>query len=651
MKFLKQFKVSFLLITIFMSALVEAALPPIEHFSKHGQFHDIKLSPNGEYFAASMTNEQGKRSIGIINRKTNKLMSSIAWSGNEFPASFLWLNEERIGVYVAMKLGSRDAPVLNGEVVAMNVDGTKKRILHGLRNSGGVLINPTFETMRVIDLLIDDPKHILIVTQPFKKDGGYAEAHKLNIYSGKKRKVVRSPVKGGGLWADHNGNIRFATGQKADKTGNKVLLYYREGKNTDWNKIGEYDESTGFMNPIMFTRDNNKVYVSSNLDSTTSGVYIYDPNTDTRLAVATDDKVDVYDLDFDWNKKLFAAHFEPNYSKVKIIDEDHPIAKWYPALINAFNGASVSVTSSTIDMSELTLKVVSDKNPGSFYTFSTKTKKLTALMKTKPWLESEYLGTTEALTLKARDGLEIYGYLTLPKGKESNLPMIVIPHGGPHGPRDYWTYDDDVQILASRGYAVLKVNFRGSGGYGLGFQRKGYRKWGSKIMDDITDSVLWAVENGIADKNRLCIYGASFGGYASLMSVVKEPDLYKCAIGYVGVYDLDLLFEKGDIPGSMFGRNYLKKVIGSNKSDIESFSPARHVNKIKADLFIVHGEKDIRAHYDHALLLKENLDSEGVKYEWLTKPKEGHGFYNEENRKELYTKMLAFFDKNIGSGI
>jgi dipeptidyl aminopeptidase/acylaminoacyl peptidase len=649
MKILKQFKVSVLLITLLMSAVTKADLPPIEHFSKHGQFHDIKLSPTGEYFAASMTNEQGKTSVGIINRKTNKLMSSVGWLGQEFPVSFLWLNEERIGVYVAIKLGARDAPIPTGEVVAMNVDGTKKRMLHGFRNGGGLIVNPSFETMTIIDLLIDDPKNILVVTQPSTKDGGYAEAHKLNIYSGKKRKIIRSPLRGGGLWADHNGVIRFATGQKADKSGNKVLLYYREGKAEDWNEIGEYTENTGFMTPIMFTRDNKKIYVTSNLDSKTSGVYIYDPRTNKRVPIAVNNRVDIADLDFDWNKKLFAAHFEPDYSKVQIIDEEHVIAKWYPALISAFNGANVSITSSTMDMSELTLKVISDKNPGSFYTFSTKTKKLTEVMKTKPWLESEFLGTTEAFSLKARDGVEVYGYLTLPKGKESNLPMVVIPHGGPHGPRDYWTYDDDVQLLASRGYAVLKVNFRGSGGYGLDFQSKGYRNWGSKIMDDITDSVLWAVSNGIADKDRLCIYGGSFGGYASLMSVVKEPDLYKCAIGYVGIYDLDLLFKKGDIPGSMFGRNYLKKVIGSDKSDIDEFSPARHVNKIKADLFIVHGEKDIRAHYDHALLLKENLDREGVEYQWLTKPKEGHGFYNEENRKELYTKMLAFLDKNIGS--
>lgn len=624
-----------------------STLPAIEDFARHAQYHNIEISPDGKYFAAEVTNVEGKRIVAILDRKSGKISSAFNFKGDEFPMGFMWLNNERVAVSVALKTGSRDQPVGTGNIIAMNVDGSKFQTIIGPLSP-----EPSPAATRILSYLPDDDRHILIAEVPFSREPTFTYAYKLNIYTGKKRKILKAPAKssmqGSSLLADHDGEIRFATTLTAEGEKNLIDIYYREGKNEDWSHWEQFEDSGSSMRPLSFSSDNKSIYVQSSLGRKTTAIYKYDLATKTKTLISSNDKVDVADLDFGPNRNLFAAHYEPDYSHVDIIDETHPLGKWYPSFIKAFNGAKVRINSATADMSLMTIKVESDKEPGAFYTFNTKTKKLMPAFKAKPWLSKDYMGTTEAFAIKARDGLDIHGYITIPKGKTKNLPMIVLPHGGPHGPRDYWTYDDDVQLLASRGYAVLKVNFRGSGGYGPDFMEKGYKQWGENIMNDITDSVNWAVAQGIADKDRMCIYGASFGGYASLMSVVKEPDLYKCALGYVGVYDMQILHEKGDVPGSIYGKNFLNRVIGDDPEQLDKFSPARHVEKIKADLFIVHGEKDVRAHFDHALDLKAKLEKAGIPFQWFTKEKEGHGFYDENNRAELYEKMLVFFDKNIG---
>lgn len=623
----------------------------IEGFAKHTAYHQVVLAPDGKHFAVTVTNNEGKRTILILERSTNQKVGSLSWSGREIPNRVVWLNNERIGIEVALKVNALDQPVLTGEYVAMNIDGSKKIILHGMRKKAKrnkSKSKASMGQMFITDLLPDEPNFVNVLTTPIGES--YAELKRINIYTGREKRLAKSPLKGGGMLADHNGNARFAVGIEDDNGSNKTVVYYKQKADSEWQLFDKYNEDQGGITPLAFDAKNEKVYVSSNINRQTKAIYSLDLVTKELNLVSENGRVDVAGMDFGPNRRLYAVHYEPDYSEVDVIDKKHPLGKWYPSFIKSFKGAKVSIVSSTQDMTEMVILVETDKDPGSYYVFNSATGKLTLLMKSKPWLESDKLGTTEAFSFTARDGKTIYGFITLPKGKDKNLPMIVMPHGGPHGPRDHWTYgtNDDVQLLASHGYAVLRVNFRGSGGYGKKYQSSGYRKWGSTIMDDITDGVKWAVSQGIADESRLCIYGASFGGYSALMAPVREPELYKCAIGYVGVYDMDLLFKTGDVPESQYGTNFLKKVIGEDKAEIEAFSPARHVDKIKAAVFIVHGEKDERAHYDHALLLRDKFEQANKPYKWLTKPKEGHGFYKEENRLDLYNQILDFLEKHIG---
>jgi acylaminoacyl-peptidase len=257
--------------------------------------------------------------------------------------------------------------------------------------------------------------------------------------------------------------------------------------------------------------------------------------------------------------------------------------------------------------------------------------------------------STRAVHFKARDGMELVGYLTVPNHKPARkLPLIVLPHGGPHGVRDGWYYDMEAAAFANAGYGVLKINYRGSGGYGKDFHYKWYRHWGLEMQDDLEDGVLWAAGAGIADIDRVCIYGASYGGYAALMGVVKTPDRYRCAIGYVGVYDLNIMHQYGDISRSKAGQKYLDEALGTDPADRAARSSTPHVDRIKAPVFLVHGMQDDRAHYRHYEEMRAALKARNHRFETLLVPRAGHGARDLASVREVNCRMIDFFDRHIG---
>jgi dipeptidyl aminopeptidase/acylaminoacyl peptidase len=260
------------------------------------------------------------------------------------------------------------------------------------------------------------------------------------------------------------------------------------------------------------------------------------------------------------------------------------------------------------------------------------------------------MAASEPVAVKARDGLPLHGYLTRPPGHDpaKQLPLVVFVHGGPYGIRDDWEFEPHVQMMASRGYAVLQVNYRGSGGYGHAFEVAGHREWGGRMQDDVTDATQWAVAQGVADPKRICIFGGSYGGYAALEGAVKEPDLYACSIGYVGVYDLRLMFTRGDIPQSSSGDNYLKNVLGEDESVLWDRSPVAHVDRLKAKVMLIVGGQDQRVPPVQGESMRIALNKAHIPYEWLYQRTEGHGFYDEKNTEDMFAKVIAFLDHNIG---
>ena len=257
-----------------------------------------------------------------------------------------------------------------------------------------------------------------------------------------------------------------------------------------------------------------------------------------------------------------------DYPTYVLLQPEHPWTKRRQKLVSAFPDHEVTIDSSTSDRLEHVVRVYSDRSRSVFYLWNEYDGTIRPLLDPRPWMKAENVPQTHAVKFKARDGMELVGYLTVPVHKNMrNLPLIILPHGGPHGPRDYWEYNTERVAFANAGYAVLAVNYRGSGGYGREFQYNWYRHWGLEMQDDLEDGVLWAAKAGIVDIDRVCIYGASYGGYAALMGVVKTPDRYKCAIGYVGVYDLNIMHSTGDVSRSRGGQKYLDEALGTDPID------------------------------------------------------------------------------------
>ncbi|QYK03706.1 alpha/beta hydrolase family protein [Shewanella zhangzhouensis] len=650
---------SLALISAAFGCLAEQSNPAIsvEGFAKHAMFSAIKTSPKGDYLAATYPYEDHKR-LAIIDTKTKKITCQFFFRSDESVASFWWANDERVVMSISKQLGQYSQPFGTGELFAGNADCSKREQLFGARNND-------MGAAQVEDLLLTDRDNILISSALEKRS--YSNLYKLNIYTGKKVLVERATHENASIVLDNNKQWRVSQSYKTERQGllkseasGEMVTYYRQTPDSEWKEISIVDMSResaqGTTAIVGFNATSDKMYLLSNVEQSQKGLYEYDLATGTQKLVYKNDVVDAqpfFNRYFDANgnqiSEVVGALVHEGKPKVVFFDEDSAFAKEFRALEASFPQDAVFITSSTADNNTWILTTASDVNPGEFYSYDRVNKKIAYVASSKPWIDKAKMSHKEPVSFKARDGLTIHGYLTVPRGKDAKeLPLIVHPHGGPHGPRDYWFYDDEVQVYASAGYAVLQVDFRGSGGYGREFEDSGFGQWGKEMQDDLTDATLWAIDKGIANKDKICISGASYGGYASLMAVVKEPDLYKCAIGYVGVYDLPLMFEKGNVAERLgWGKRYMEQAFGGSEEEMKKASPAYNADKIKAGVFLVHGGRDEQAHYDNAIVMRKALQKVGKEPKWLWKETEAHGFYDEDNREELFNDMLSFLKQYL----
>jgi dipeptidyl aminopeptidase/acylaminoacyl peptidase len=355
-----------------------------------------------------------------------------------------------------------------------------------------------------------------------------------------------------------------------------------------------------------------------------------------------------------WDEKRsapFAVISQVGIPSVRYLDENSPNTKLHKALSKQFPGSIVNFINFTDDGSKLLFEVSSDRDPGSFFLFDKKTESADFLFATTPEIEPEQMAERRPFAFKSRDGVMLYGYMTVPKNadaKKQKLPMVLMPHGGPFGQSDSWYFDEQAQFLASRGYAVLQVNFRGSGGRGLNFRTSGYKQWGGKIQEDLMDGVKAAIEQGDIDGKRVCTYGISFGGYSALMLAAREPDMFKCAIGYAGVYDLSYIYKERNVVANKSVTNFFIRTMGNDEVELALQSPSKLAEKIKVPVWLVHGGKDEVAPVEHAKRMRAALIKAGRAPEWTLEEDEGHGFYDAQRRKEFFENLEKFLGKHIG---
>ncbi|MCH6483175.1 S9 family peptidase [Pseudoxanthomonas sp. LH2527] len=634
-----------------LASQVAAAQVDVQRFIRKDKFDTIKISPGGDYLAATVPLED-RTVLAIMRRSDSKLTGTFALDKNSHVSRFWWVNPDRVVVSIAEKFGQLDQPLGTGELFAVDADGGKATVLVGFR-IGTQQVGSNIQQKKpeqvhafLVDSLPADDKGVVVSIWPWGDDP-FTRAERLDVYSGRRTPIARAPVRNADFTTDNQGQVRFADGSGVD---NARKLYYRDGKGSDWQLINDEAVTRRIEYPLGFNRDQTIAYLQVEQPAGPDAIVAWNIATGERKEVLRNANVDPDDIVYSQDSDMVpvGAVFADGKPAVRFFSDDVPEARLYRSLEAAFPGETVEVTSRTADGKLALVQVSSDRNPGDFYLFNVDAKKLDYVLSRRDWLDPEAMGSVQPVRLRARDGTDLHGYLTLPKGGSGKqMPMIVMPHGGPFGIRDYWGFDPGTQLLASAGYAVLQVNFRGSGGYGRAFQGAGARQWGQSMQDDVTDATRWAIQEGIADPRRICIYGASYGAYASLTGVAREPDLYRCAAGYVGVYDLPMMHTRGDIQRRGSGETYLNEWIGPRNA-LASVSPVNMADRIKVPVFLAAGGEDERAPVEHTELMERRLKAAGVPVETLYKKTEGHGFYKPENQQEYYTRLLAFFNKHLG---
>jgi acylaminoacyl-peptidase len=618
----------------------------LQEFANLPLYNNIKISPTGKYLAGTVRNDDGQSSLVIIDIESNQITATVRGYRNDYINDFTWANDERIIAWIGTKFGSLDAPSATHNVAAVNWDGSRREWLFGRAKSESLAYDTSYRVADLLHRLPDDDDHVLVsVIDATNPDGSYTEVLKLNIYTGRTSRVTKAPTRGAEMVVDNAGVVRMSIAVDPDND-NAIVVHERNDKR--WELMGEYHGKEGTVTPVAFTPDNYFLYVLDNRETDTDSLYLFNPESEETELFYKHDTVDINDFEFAPDGTLIGVYTEPDYPDYTSIDAAHPMSQWLAALREKLRGFRINPTSVTEDGKLAVIRIDGDRTPPRYFLFETETEQLSQIVSVLPGIDSSLMRPMEPYELAVRDGTRIFAYLTRPDDSGGPFPMVVLPHGGPHGVRDFWSYDPDVQMLASRGYAVLQVNYRGSGGYGRGFLYSGYGKWGTLMQDDLTDATQWAIDEGITEDDKICIYGGSYGGYAAMMGAVREPDLYQCVIAYVGVYDLELMFKKGDIPTRESGIVFLKQAVGEDKDDLRARSPVHNLENLVAPVFIVHGGEDFRVDIEHAYRLREGLEKLNKPYEWMVKPKEGHGFYQPENRLELYERMLAFLDKHIG---
>lgn len=620
----------------------------IDAFVKKDQFEEIKISPKGDFFAATVPLDD-RTLLVVMSRAENKVVTTFNTGRNTGIADFVWVNPQGLIISTAEKFGSMDEPRLTGELYRLTTTGSAEMLVGQRLNhqqTGSKIQTKKAEQVAafLIDDLPTDDRDVIISVMPFNSDP-FTRAERMDVNTGRRVPVARAPVRNARFVTDNNGLVRFALGAGSD---NVNKLYYRSGANAEWTLVNDEAANGRIESALGFSEDNATAYLQVEHANGPDSIVAMDVATGERREVLRDDNVDPERIIHRPGTSIpVGVVLLDGKPRAAFFDAGSPEARMQRSLEAAFPGEFPFITSSTDDGRLTLVQTWSDRNPGDFYLFDAVAKKADHVISSRNWFDPAKMAETVPVSMKARDGLVLNGFLTMPRGGGKQQPMVVLPHGGPFGIFDQWQFDTDRQLLAAAGYAVLQVNFRGSGNYGRAFRQAGARQWGGAMQDDITDATRWAIAEGHADPRRICIAGGSYGGYAALMGVAKEPSLYKCAVGYVGVYDLPMMHSRGDIQRRGSGETFLNEWIGL-KADLGAVSPSRMAERIKVPVFLAAGGEDERAPIAHSKAMEKALQSAGVPVESLYFPTEGHGFYVEANRREYYTRLLAFLSRHIG---
>ncbi|HYK75937.1 MAG TPA: S9 family peptidase [Daejeonella sp.] len=603
-----------------------APLIDLKTFFKNGEKSTFRISPDGNYFSYR-ADYKGKSNI-FIQKVTDSMAVRVTNDTLRSIPGYFWKGDR---IVYAQDLGGDE----NFQLFSVKADGTDLKALTPF---------PGVRSDIIDDLLDISGKEKELIVQINKRVKEYFDPYLLNIETGALTLLYNNKENYDSWVTDNNGVIRLAS--KTD--GVNITWNYRNSDKDTFTPLLTTSFKDSFT-PASFDKDNKNIYALSNIGRDKVVLVEYDPSTKKDVKeLYADNKYDLSSIKYDRKKQaLTSVYWEAEKQKKHFFDKEW--GEIQNSLDKKLEGYQTDVVSYDDARTKAIVWAENDRAPIKYYIYDFKTKETKEIANPYPWIEEKHMSHIKPITYKSRDGLEIHGYLTLPLGLEpKNLPVIIHPHGGPWA-RDSWFFNPEVQFLANRGYAVLQMNFRGSTGYGKKFWEASFKQWGKQMQDDITDGVEWLKKEGIADEKRIAIYGASYGGYATLAGITFTPNLYAAAVDYVGVSNLFTFMNT--IPP--YWKPYLDQfhqMVGDPKKDSLLFvaaSPALHTDKIKTPLFIAQGANDPRVNKAESDQMVEALKKRGVTVEYMVKHDEGHGFYNQDNQYDFYGAMEKFLEQHL----
>ncbi len=625
---------------------------PLELFARRPDLSSPSLSPDGHYLSVQLADQDsGEHDLAIydIQGATPKLTSILRMPRHQVPLHVVWTSPTELVIEKGESDGSLDQPAFLGEVISTDIKGRHVRYLYGYDRDRSHWVGASSDQVdrgwgRVVDVHHPGDGHFaMAVTEWDNQD--VTQLLDVDSVSGHRSLLSSVDIGHASFITDDAGRPVMAYGTDRDYNY-RVFLY----QDRQWRPLSR--EQAGFgLDPLGLAPSPGRIYarysargapyvlVEQNIDG--SDRKLLTQNRGSNIGA------------IEWTarpRQPFAETLATGVPRPHYLLPEVRDAQLYRQLTKLYQGLQVHFINFSDDGRQLLFSLTSDRQPSVYLLLNTETGKTQLLFSTQPKVADRQMAERRPRYFITSDHVQIEAILSLPADYGRHpLPTVLLPHGGPFGISDDWSYDADAQFLANRGYLVVQVNFRGSGGRGPAFVSAGSRHWGDRVQQDMIEVIRQLVAEGSADATRICTYGGSFGGYSAMMTVIRAPGLFKCAIGYDGIYDLAMMYHKGDIQTSHQGRSYLHAAIGDDDELLNANSPDKLAARIKVPVLLIHGEEDQRAPLAQAKAMRAALAEAGNPPQWLTEPHEGHGFYQAAHNLQRLQSIEAFLAKSIGS--
>lgn len=634
-------RASFLIAAALLAAAAPGWAGTFEQLVAFPKVRDIAMSPDGRHVAivAPFEDQQSLYLIAVDDKDQGRVLR---FRPGHTVANVTWVDDERVVFQKALQTAALEMPLLSGEYYSASINSKRQRLVFGGRQA--MLEHSGFGHAREIFVIDQVPGSFFAQFTRWRGgDDSSQELWRVNARTGRQQLIASRDANEGTMFIDNQLEPRIVHGYDVEL---EPIARFRSKSEEEWQTFPR--ELVGRSLQPQFFGPDQELYALISDQGEPESLYRVDLKRGQRqrLAGRTDAAVSEV-IRSGRNGPPAAVLYDAGSPRIDVLQGADPdFADMLAALLAKFPGQLVRPLQFSRDDGRVLLQIESDREPPNWYVFDRDSQRLIPVAAAYPGLRGQAFAPTRALRFRTDDGVDIDALLTLPEGV-AKPSLVVMPHGGPHGIHDRWTFDADTQLLTQAGHAVLRVNYRGSGGRGERFLRSGFGEWAGRIQDDIAAAVRHVVAEKLVDGSRVCIFGGSFGAYSALMNAIRNPDLYRCAIGYAGVYDLNLMHIVGDIPESKSSRNYLDLAIGNDVQKLGRDSVTSHVKRLDAKLLLIHGSADLRTPIEQFHVLTSALDRAGKPHEDLVVEDEGHGFYKQANREQMFRQILQFLDASL----